>query len=253
MIERIAELLHVSEWDWIAIIIALISLGIAIASMIFAKRTLKSQRQTEINTTPIIKSSIQEFLLKEILVKVFDGYMRLTSLKYLYNKEKYKSYVSEEKLMDLKIDTNNIHVELFFSDEVKYRCMQGLLDITKAFNSRIDVCISHFKDSQINASLLENEVTRLINKSANIVSTWNMVMSLVYDYNDFQKRDVLDNVVKRIDTIANEEVKSDNYYDIDNAFSLFYDTLEQKNMLVSFMNQYTAAVTSDFSALLIVR
>lgn len=253
MIERIAQLLHVSEWDWVAIIIALFSLGISIASMVYAKRTFKSQRQTEINTSPVIKPSIQEFLLREIFVKVFDGYMRLIVLKHIYDNVQYKSYVSEEKMTDLKIDANKIHVELFFSDEVKFRCIQGLYDLIYAFNNRIDVCVDHFKTINISTSLLENEISRLINKETNIIITWTKVMNIVYGYDDAQERRVLDNVVNRYDTIKDNEELDQILFDNNNIFSLFYDTQDQKEKITSFMNRYAAGVTTDFSSLLIDR
>ena len=238
-----------------AIIIALASLGIAIASMMFAKKTLKSQRQTEVNTTPIIQPSIQILLLKEILVKVFDGYMRLLSLKQLYDNNEYRSYVSEEKMTDLKIDNSNIHVELYYNDEMKYRCLQGLSNLIKEFNARIDVCIDHFKNPKINVLLLKNEIARLINKEVDILSTWSKVMCLVFGYNDAKQREVLDRVVERINTFEEEGKSQDSspLFVSDNVFSLFYDTPEQKENLTSFMNKYSAAVISDFSSLLIER
>lgn len=85
MIKEIANSLNVElSWDYVATIIAIISLALAGISLAYTILTLKSQRQTEANTTRIMKPEIQEFLLKEILLKVFDGYIRLSTLKRLY-------------------------------------------------------------------------------------------------------------------------------------------------------------------------
>ena len=165
MIKEIAHYLNVElSWDYVATIIAIISLTLAGISLAYTILTFKSQRQTEANTTRIMKPEIQEFLLKEILLKVFDGYIRLSTLKRLYEDTEFKSYVSEEKMTDLKIETGNIHADLFYSNSDNWRCIQGLSDMIDAFNSRIDICVEHFKNPKINHKFLANEVDRLINK-----------------------------------------------------------------------------------------
>ena len=75
MIKEIAHSLNVElSWDYVATIIAIISLTLAGISLAYTILTLKSQRQTEANTTRIMKPEIQEFLLKEILCKFFRRY-----------------------------------------------------------------------------------------------------------------------------------------------------------------------------------
>ena len=105
MIKEFAEWLSLTDWDWIAVSVALFSLLVAYLSLVVAKRTLKSQRQTEQNTMPIINIGIQKFLLDEFILKLLDGHIRLTALWNVLEKENYSKYPSE---LILKKD-NNTH------------------------------------------------------------------------------------------------------------------------------------------------
>lgn len=256
MIKEIANSLNVElSWDYVATIIAIISLALAGISLAYTILTLKSQRQTEANTTRIMKPEIQEFLLKEILLKVFDGYIRLSTLKRLYEDTEFKSYVSEEKMTDLKIETSNIHADLFYSNSDNWRCMQGLSDMIDAFNSRIDVCVEHFKNPKINHKFLANEVERLINIEANIVSTWSKVMSLVYGYhNNIEEQKVIDYVVNKMDVSNFEAEIQDSFFVDNNIFAKYYDeNPEGQKRLLVFMNQFSRGIYNDFANLLIER
>ena len=144
-------------------------------------------------------------------------------------------------------------IELFYTDEEKYRCIQGLLNLIEAINSSIDVCITHFKNPHINVCLLEKETSRLIEQTLNVVLVWDKIMTLVYGYNVVMKREVLDTIVKRMSSDADSEDSIEKLFNKDNVFSFFYDTKEEKMRLLLFMNKYASRVISDFSSSLIER
>lgn len=114
MIKEFAEWLDLTIWDWIAVAVSFCSLLVAVLSFIIARQTLKSQRQTEKNTMPIINVGIQELLLNELILKLLDGHIRITALWYLLNEKKYVFYPSEHILEKIHIPIDTIHVDLFY-------------------------------------------------------------------------------------------------------------------------------------------
>ena len=102
-IKEIAEYLELTIWDWLAVLIALLSFFIACFSLYYAIKTLKSQRQTEKNTLPIINRDIQRFQLCDLIRKLLDGHMRLTALWHMLNKHAFKVYPTERILRLIKI------------------------------------------------------------------------------------------------------------------------------------------------------
>lgn len=196
-------------------------------------------------------SSIQEFLLREIIIKVFDGYMRLTALKFILDDSNYTSYPSEEKLQDLKISTESIYVDLFYNNPMNYRCVQGLLDMSQAYNRRIDVINSHLKDKNIPVDILKNSMERILIRNRMIANTWGMVMTIIYDYDTKKKRDILDEIINQSkDDFANIDMKS-SYYPKDNVYVNIYDDIEQKESLMTFMNILTTVLIEEFRHIMI--
>lgn len=171
-------------WDWIAFIVSFSSMLIAVVSMFVAVFTLKSQRQTEKNTMPIINKDIQEFLLQEFIIKLLDGQIRIGALWYsLYEKE-FDYYPSEQILEKLKVETDTIHTELFYNDNTQYRCIQGLFNMTKEYNVNISVLNSHLSNISINNDLLYQEFNNILMQNEQIAETWKKVMTCLYNYNN---------------------------------------------------------------------
>lgn len=251
MIETIAKFLHVTPWDWIALCFALFSFCVAIWSLAIAKKTLRSQRQTEQNTMPIMTTSIQEFLLCEIIIKVLDGYLRLTALKHVLDEAKYSSYPSEEKLQDLKIASDSIHVDLYYNDVMKYRCLQGLNDMVKAYNTRIDVINNHLKEDKIPVAVLQNGMDRILCRNRRIASIWGMVMSIVYGYDDKKKQAIFDDIVnKSLPELEQQKIEA-SFYMSDDIYTKFCDTSEKREELLKFMNTLTLSLAEEFRAIMI--
>lgn len=247
MIKEFAESFGLDIWDWIAVTISLGSLCVAIY-------TLKSQRQTERNTMPIMTLDIQKVLLKELFVKVFDGYMRITALKKLLDKTKYRFYPSEEILIDLKLDISQIHIELYFDDVNEYRCIQGLLDMTKAYNSRIEIVNRHMKDRAIPMEILEDSLNRLLIRNRRIATSWGMIMSIVYDYHEEDKAKIIQDIVNSypIESLQFEDVK-ENYYENNDCYTQFFEDSNFVEKLLLFMNSFTSIAIADFTNRLIPR
>lgn len=118
MIEQIANFaksLHLNTWDWIAVAVAIFSLIVALFSLLIAWRTLISQRQTAKNTMPVITIGAQYESLVSIAFQIIDNYIDSLVLKIKAENMCEEDYLSDIFLSYNKINTADIHLELFYN------------------------------------------------------------------------------------------------------------------------------------------
>jgi hypothetical protein len=254
--------LSLDSWDWIALSVALVSLVVAVASFIIARRTLKSQRQTEDNTMPIITMGIQQILLNEFILKMLDGHIRLTALWYILEKGNYSQYPSEYILNKILIPLDTIHIQLFYKplrqkgqnndeDYSRYRLMQGLLDRIKEYNNGIYTLNIHLKDNTIKKEILNNEFYNVLSSNDRIADSWGKIMTLIFGYDTTKKSSIFDLF---LNTIKDESVSDDisfKYYRKDEVYASFFDDDLKRNKLLLFMENTTIELMDDFSRYLI--
>lgn len=241
-IQKLATVFHVEakSWDWVASCIALVSILIAIISIVIAVMTLISQRQTEKNTLPIITDDIQKFLFNGMIVPIFDGYVRLSALKNILEELAYASYPSEEMLLNLKIDTSDIHIDMFYKNVSDYWKVQGFLKLLNKYNLQLDTINTHLKDRSIPADFLRTSIEDIISQNLIIAYTWRLVNSLIYkNNNDYPD---IDSQISVVDVSKEDEVIPV-FYDMDNEYLNLYGTIEEKEKLLHDMNIYTFALT----------
>jgi hypothetical protein len=251
MIKEFAEWLDLTIWDWIAVSVSLCSLMVAILSFVIARLTLKSQRQTEKNTMPIINIDIQQFLLDEFILRLLDGHIRLTALWYVLEKENYSKYPSEQILKKIQIPIDTIHTELFYNNPSHYRMMQGLLDMIKNYNIGIDVLNTHLKDSSIEKGLLYNEMYNTLKSNDRIADMWGKVMTLLFKYSASQTSSVFEVFIKNIKDEPNEDNLNLKYYRKDEVYATFFDNDIKRNKILLFMESSTISLMEEFSKYLI--
>ena len=250
MLEEIIKYLRLNIYDWIAVLIALLSLIIALSSFYVAFKTLKSQRQTEINTLPIINNDIQEFLLGDLITKLLDGHLRLTAMWYILNETNFKKYPSEHFLRLITIPQDNIYIELFYDNYHRYRTIQGLIELINEYNSIVEVLEEHLKRKSIEADIIYIEYYNLLNCNDRIALVWRKVMTILYNYSNTKICSLFSEFIKDIQPKDDEII---NYYKDEEVYSNFFDNeTEQKRMLV-FMDRKTNNYKDEFSNFLIKR
>ena len=249
-IKEIATRFYLKDWDWIAVSIAFFSLIVAFISIMIAMRTLKSQRQTEKNTMPIINMKIQEFLLNELFLKLFDGQLMITALWYLLNDKKYELYPSEQILEKIKMPVTHIHSELFYKNYKSYRTIAGLVDMVNEYNIAITTLNNHLHDNAINKEILYREFSNLTHINDRIANILSKILSLLFNYDTSKISRIF---VPFIDNISQNDV--DNlelkYYRQDDVYATFLQIPIDQNKLLFFMESRTAVFYNDFKLLLI--
>ena len=252
-IKEIAEYLELNIWDWLAVLIALLSFGIACLSLYYAIKTLKSQRQTEKNTLPIINLDIQRFQLCDFIRKLLDGHMRLTALWHMLNSHAFKVYPTERILRLLKIPHDIIHIELFYNNYVHYRCMQGLIDMVDDYNISIDILESHLKDSSVDSDFLYNEFFHITNKNDSLAEAWDKIMSIVLGYTEEEKSSLFDEYIENISDEVVSEHHDIVFYKPSEVYSNFLIGDINKKKMLLFMEKTTSRLSEEFSNLVLER
>lgn len=153
-ISNIANNLHLIDWDWVAIIIALLS-------FIVAAMTLHSQNETKKNTSIMSSRELHDNLLRyfDYLIR---NIVKLCSLQIKLDNANWNSYPSEEYLWKMKLielDENNTSIKLLYGDE--YHKLQSFNELIRSFNYSIDATIIHLKDITLDKDLRIRDIVNL--------------------------------------------------------------------------------------------
>ena len=87
----------------------------------------------------------QLIFLKGILRRLLDDYLGFTAIDYVMHKSDFHTFPLDYIPRKYKINTDEIHDELFYNQEIHYNLMQMLSDNISEHNNRIDTFISLFK------------------------------------------------------------------------------------------------------------
>lgn len=252
MIEEFAKSLSLTIWDWMAVLVALLSFLVASFSLIVAFKTLKSQRQTEINTLPVINLEIQEFLLCQLALALLDSHIRTTASWKLTNEKKYLFYLSEKILYQLKLPADLIHVELFYNNYEHYKTIQGLVNMINNYNQSIDVLIEHLRNKKIDTDVIYFEFLYQLKNNDLLVSTWSKVMTILFGYDDEMKSHLFEGFIIEIPNTEIAELQLSYYKDKEEYSEFFLDESNKKKMLL-FMEKKTKFLHDEFIKFLIKR
>lgn len=238
-------------WDFIAIVIAFCSFCVALRSYYIAKKTLKSQRQTEINTTPLMNEDVQSFLMKENLFQLYDAYINLNALKSVLDKCHYNSFPYRGIQLDLEINSDFIHLEIFFTQVTTYHAFKGFTDLIRNYNSSI----YSFFDSIRNKELPESYYSKMLDdfiKSVNdMVRYWIIIMRKCYTLDKNELTTIMDNIIGLFEYDFEKENAQEIIDKEDTHFIDFYSEKEKQDKLVTIMNFRVKDAVEEYSKLLI--
>ena len=182
LLDKLIQLLYVNNWDWIAFLVSLISLIVAIYSFCVARKTLASQKNTEKNTQPRINNGVQKLLMEKLSIMIFDSFTKIAALKIILSKLLYKYYPSEEILTLSKLDVDAFHLELFYEKPLLYYPFEGLKGKVIKYNELIDVLNNHLKNSHIPNDFLDSSIVNILYENLIIYEQWKGCMSKIFEY-----------------------------------------------------------------------
>lgn len=142
-----------NQWDWLAIIVAFISL-------VYAALTFYSQRQTEKNTMKITPESQRELLI-EYGRHFYCNLIVICALEAKLNNRFQEYYPAEEHLLKLKIDLDSLHTGIFFNHIKNFSNLNQLKVKMRNFNEEIDVIIRHLTQQKLAGYVKERDFNTL--------------------------------------------------------------------------------------------
>lgn len=172
-VKAFAESTSLNTWDWLAFLIAIISLCVAGISLYIAFGTLKSQKKTEKNTQPVMTEKVQYLLLKQKTLALLDTYIFLFSLHYILNKYNYKVVPSNHFWQYVEFDTHDLNESLFYLYEDKFSEFHNL---KKSYDLLRDD-IASFK----NILLTTNDKTRIEDELCHIYDNIGMLTGNLFN------------------------------------------------------------------------
>jgi hypothetical protein len=234
-IEHFAKSAGLNIWDWFAAIIAFVSLLVAALSLIIAVKTLKSQRKTQKNTTPVINIEIQKMLWKKLIIKLYINLMKMYSLSLQLEKENYGKKPEEYYIKGFCIEPDEyIHEELFYSDELRFKSAHRVKDNIEHYN----LFFTHFA-AYINGHPISADITNRMFAQINF-----MLSDALSGYlSAFREVNIVLNGHERF---AKEDLDGDIYEDlaqnyktnIEDIINNLLDTVKDKNLELTPQEMY---------------
>ena len=239
----------------------------AFVTLIFAIRTYISQKKTQRNTIPKANKKIQRYLLDELIVRLFEGHMRLTALWYLLNEKEYQYYPSEQILRRTKLPSDTIFTYLFYTEDdekeknidknqIDYQTVQGFSEMLDDYNMSIEELAEHLKNKSTPQELLYIEFHDLLDTNDKIATMWGKVMTLLFMYNDKMKSTIFEVLLDKYATersIEENDLTDSCFYKPDEVYPKYLIQEDSKKKLLTFMEKRTASFKKEFDFYLIER
>lgn len=143
----------VAYWDWVALIVAAVSL-------IFAACTWVSQEKTQQNTMHITPD-IQFELFKDIFRDTYRMLEEVCAIEQKM-KERYTThYPAEYHLLNLQRDEDLIYPDAFIVKPVNYRLLKNLVMSFRKYNNEIKVATKHISSPTMHPGIKQYDFERL--------------------------------------------------------------------------------------------
>lgn len=166
----------------LAFIISVIALIAAIWSAWYAMQTYNYQKLTEENTSRLSLSE-QRRLLADMIRHLYRNMVVSYTIKVKMEALKFGAYPSEEHLMKLMVNLNDIHLNLFYRNDKEHRMMNKLYMELRNYNIEIDVICQHFKDPTIDDETKKRDLDTLCFKCHYLTGSLVDALGRIWDNN----------------------------------------------------------------------
>lgn len=171
------KLMGPASGEWAAFAISILSLAVAIFSMLYAKDTLHSQRKTERNTQPIMNEEVLKFLLEETLQKILNSYVFIFSLHYSLERTKYKTFPSAHFWDYVTIDTDEINKSVFYNNKMKYSSLRNMLMSLEIFNEDLHSLRYQLENHSLDQKCKICEIVHIYKEIPAIIQSYRNVLT----------------------------------------------------------------------------
>lgn len=150
-----------TEWDYIAIVLAILSLTASIISIRIAYKTLKSQDKTQNNTRLLLSQNAGYEYLKSYISYIIISYMRLTVFdniaKWEHTKHKIICDYNPSFLFELYLPLDGIRPDQFISYPGVYDLLYKVNSLINKYNELVDYIKRKILDNSIDVKLMSEK------------------------------------------------------------------------------------------------
>ena len=137
-----AKELGLTQWDWAAIIIAILSFIASVVSIYIAFKTLKSQIKTQTNTGLLLSQKAGYEYLKAYIPYVITSYMRLSIFDTIINKKYRQKQILHDYIptffYELSLPQEGIRPDQFVSYPIAYDLLYRISSFVSKYNELVD-------------------------------------------------------------------------------------------------------------------
>ncbi|HIT48226.1 MAG TPA: hypothetical protein IAC34_01865 [Candidatus Coprenecus stercoripullorum] len=190
----------------------LLSLGIAIASLVFGIITYTAQKKTEGNTKKLSKDA-QRSLLNDLVRHLYRNLIITLAVRTKLDELSWDAYPSEEHLIKLKIPLENIHLDVFYGRDAEYRAMHDLYLKMRNYNEEVDVALAHLSDPSIDRDTKMRDMGTLEFKASFLTERIVKTVHKIWGKTPEVDNDILSALKSAHNTSAGGNIPVDGYSD----------------------------------------
>lgn len=224
----------------LAFIVAVFSMGISIF-------TYRAQKQTEGNTKKLSQDA-QRKLLNELLRHLYRNYVITYTMRTKMEDIDYAGHPSEEHFEKLKIPMENIHLDVFYGEDEKFRLMHVLYLNLRNYNEEVEVALRHICNPSLSRETKEEDFDTLEFKVAYLTQKIVGTINSIWGESEQHKKDMRNAMVLSLigKTNATDNIDVPNSGDFTplktaafDFYSLLYDKEELKWICDTFNHDVT--------------
>ena len=206
----------VAKWDWLAFIIASVSL-------IFAACTWSSQERTQKNTLQTTPES-QFGMLKDFVRHTYRNIAVIYAIEYLMEGHYRTHYPAEEHILKLRSDDTSINPSLFADNHDKSGMLQRLRFNLRNGNLELNVIANRLKDENVCVEMKMMDIQTIKKRLDYSIERVQDIMKNVWGYSEKEIAEkILDYVV---DKAANANDKKSDYTELHDTAKAAFDKNE---------------------------
>lgn len=243
----LANTYGLGTWDWIALIISIVSLSVALFSFIIARRTLFSQKRTEKNTQPLMNEDVQLFLIGQKLLSLLDSYVFFFALHYLLDKTNYHTYPSSHFWNYVNIKTDDLNESLFYNSQEKFVPFHSLIEVHNVYSNDVKSLKNLVENPNSKHDEIIAEIVHLYNDIGLIISEYSEVLRVCFNL-DVQKREEFFSkyFFTTDDTKYFNQWCNKHNCERENVKRLYLAGTDSEQFLTPFLNQFTKNAVEAF-------
>ena len=247
--------------DWnvygvVTIIVALVALIVSFLSYYYTKWTYVAQMKTEENTTKTEQNTSklnleeQKSLLSDMIRHFYRNYVVSLALGIKLEAEKdgdkFRGYPSEEHLLKMAVNLDDVHLNLFYQENRQHHLMNKLFVMLRNYNIELSVICDHLKSQKIDYATKVRDLQTLTFKCYYLTEEITKLIGMIWykgekDYESEARQRIIEEQEKNRHDNADET----KYYTGEVVLDVPEASYYLKNLFVSDQAEFLANLKQD--------